>query len=44
MPIIQMGLIPVAIDSDISTLNVMSQNLEERLAQTGIQALFLTNV
>src|SRR5450759_2441334 len=44
MPIIQMGLIPVAIDCDISTLNVMSRNLEERLEQTDIQALFLTNV
>lgn len=44
MPIIQMGLIPVAIDCDVSTLNVMSHNLEERLRQTNIQALFLTNV
>lgn len=44
MPIIQMGLIPVAIDCDVATLNVMSRNLEERLEQTGIQALFLTNV
>lgn len=44
MPIIQMGLIPVAIDCEISTLNVMSHNLETRLAQTDIQALFLTNV
>jgi CDP-6-deoxy-D-xylo-4-hexulose-3-dehydrase len=39
-----MGMIPVPIDSDVSTLNVMSQNLEERLEQTNIQALFLTNV
>lgn len=44
MPIIQMGLIPVAVDCDVSTLNVMSYNLEERLEQTDIQALFLTNV
>lgn len=44
MPIIQMGLIPVAIDCDVSTLNVMSKNLEERLEKIGIQALFLTNV
>lgn len=44
MPIIQMGLIPVAIDCDVSTLNVMSHNLEGRLCQTKIQTLFLTNV
>ena len=44
MPIIQMGLVPVAIDCEVSTLNVMSRNLKERLEQTGIQALFLTNV
>lgn len=44
MPIIQMGLIPVAIDCEIDTLNVMSFNLEERLNQVSIKALFLTNV
>ena len=44
MPIIQMGLIPVAIDCDPSTLNVMSANLTERLEQVSIQAFFLTNV
>lgn len=44
MPIIQMGFVPVAIDCDVSTLNVMSRNLEERLSETEIQALFLTNV
>ena len=44
MPIIQMGLVPVAIDCEVATLNVMSQNLEERLDQVGIEALFLTNV
>jgi len=43
MPIIQMGLVPVAIDCDISTLNVMSKNLEERLVQTNIKAFFITN-
>jgi len=43
MPIIQMGLIPVAIDCDAQTLNVMSHNLGERLGQTEMQALFLTN-
>lgn len=44
MPIIQMGLVPVPIDCDVSTMNVMSSNLLERLEQTDIQALFLTNV
>ena len=44
MPIIQMGLVPVAIDCEVSTLNVMSQNLEQRLDQVGMEALFLTNV
>lgn len=44
MPIIQLGLIPVALDCEISTLNVMSWNLEDRLTQTNLDALFLTNV
>lgn len=44
MPIIQMGLIPVPLDCEPSTLNVMSTNLLERLDQTSIKALFLTNV
>jgi CDP-6-deoxy-D-xylo-4-hexulose-3-dehydrase len=44
MPIIQMGLVPVAIDCDPRTLNVMSANLEERLSSTRIKALFVTNV
>jgi len=44
MPIIQMGLIPVAVDCDVSTLNVMSHNLEDRLNGTELQAMFLTNV
>jgi CDP-6-deoxy-D-xylo-4-hexulose-3-dehydrase len=44
MPIIQMGMVPVAIDCDPSTLNVMSSNLEERLAEVELQAFFLTNV
>ena len=44
MPIIQMGLIPVAIDCDKHTLNVMSYNLEETLKQTPLKAMFLTNV
>lgn len=44
MPIIQMGFIPVAIDCEPSTLNVMSYNLLERLAETDLQAFFITNV
>ncbi|MEO8413524.1 MAG: DegT/DnrJ/EryC1/StrS aminotransferase family protein [Ginsengibacter sp.] len=43
MPIIQLGLKPVAIDCDKCTLNVMSYNLEERLNQTELKALFITN-
>jgi CDP-6-deoxy-D-xylo-4-hexulose-3-dehydrase len=43
MPIIQMGLVPVPIDCEPTTLNIMSHNLEERLRQNEIQALFITN-
>jgi CDP-6-deoxy-D-xylo-4-hexulose-3-dehydrase len=43
MPIIQLGLMPVAVDCDPSTLNVMSHNLEGRLKDTRMQAFFLTN-
>ena len=43
MPIIQMGFRPVAIDCDPATLNVMSHDLEERLAATDLQGLFITN-
>lgn len=43
MPIIQLGMIPVAIDCEPSTLNVMSYNLKERLETTKLQALFITN-
>lgn len=44
MPIIQMGLKPVAIDCDVNTLNVMSHNLEERLQDVKLKAFFATNV
>lgn len=44
MPIIQMGMFPVAIDCDVTTLNVMSANLLERIKTTKLAALFLTNV
>ena len=44
MPIIQMGLIPVPIDVDKNTVNVMSYNLLDRLKETDLQAFFATNV
>jgi CDP-4-dehydro-6-deoxyglucose reductase, E1 len=44
MPIIQMGMIPVAIDCDPTYLNVMSENVRSILDQSDIKALFLTNV
>lgn len=43
MPIIQMGMEPIAVDCDPKTLNLMSHNLDERLRSTDIQALFITN-
>ena len=44
MPIIQMGMIPVALDVDPTTMNVMSHNLLRRLEEVEVQALFVTNV
>lgn len=44
MPIIQLGMKPVAIDCSPSTLNVMSQNLCSRLEETKLKAFFVTNV
>ena len=44
MPIIQLGMIPVAIDCNTSTLNVMSSNLLKSLEETSIDVLFITNV
>ena len=44
MPIIQMGMIPVALDVDPTTMNVMSHNLLRRLEEVELQALFVTNV
>lgn len=44
MPIIQMGLVPVPIDCELETLNVMSLNLSARLRDVKLQALFITNV
>lgn len=44
MPIIQMGFIPVAVDCDYSTLNVMSSNLLDTLKKYKLKAFFSTNV
>ncbi|MBI3632273.1 MAG: DegT/DnrJ/EryC1/StrS aminotransferase family protein [Candidatus Vogelbacteria bacterium] len=43
MPIIQLGMKPVAIDCNRETLNVMSRQLLNRLTQQKIQAFFITN-
>lgn len=43
MPIIQLGLQPIPIDCEPTTLNVMSYNLEERIEKTEIQGFFITN-
>lgn len=43
MPIIQLGMIPVAVDVSPRTLNVMSENLLQRLEQAPMRALFITN-
>ncbi|MFC1551706.1 DegT/DnrJ/EryC1/StrS family aminotransferase [Candidatus Latescibacterota bacterium] len=43
MPIIQLGLEPVAIDCELTTLNVMSRQLKERLEDTELRAFFITN-
>lgn len=42
MPLIQLGLDPVAIDCELETLNVSPQKLEKYIA--GLKGLFLTNV
>lgn len=44
MPIIQLGMEPIALDCEPETLNVMSYNLLDRLKDTDLKALFLTNV
>lgn len=43
MPIIQLGLVPVAVDCAPYTLNVMSRTLEQRLQDVDMKALFITN-
>ncbi|WP_300978669.1 DegT/DnrJ/EryC1/StrS aminotransferase family protein, partial [Flavobacterium sp.] len=44
MPIIQLGMVPVALDCQPDTLNTMSFHLLERLKTTDLQALFITNI
>ena len=43
MPIIQMNMIPVPVDINIKTLNIMSDTLLERLEAVHLDALFITN-
>ncbi len=43
MPIIQMGFTPVPVDCNISTLNVMSDNLLSLINSVKIRCLFITN-
>lgn len=43
MPLIQLGLIPVIVDCELSTLNVSSKNLAN-FEKENIKAFFLTNV
>jgi CDP-6-deoxy-D-xylo-4-hexulose-3-dehydrase len=42
MPLIQLGLVPVAIDCEVETLNVSPNTLKQKINE--IDALFLTNV
>jgi CDP-6-deoxy-D-xylo-4-hexulose-3-dehydrase len=44
MPIIQMEMIPVVIDCEISTLNISSVQLLNTLEKTDLKVLFITNV
>ena len=44
MPIIQLGMIPIAVDCSLSTLNVMSGNLLDRLRDVDLNVMFITNV
>ena len=43
MPLIQMGLKPVAVDCEPTTLDVMSYNLEKLLKSVDLRAMFITN-
>lgn len=42
MPLLQLGLVPVAIDCEFSSLNVSPKTIEKEI--NGLQGLFLTNV
>ena len=44
MPLIQLGLRPVPVDCDPSTLNVMSGELARVIAKENLKGMFLTNV
>ena len=44
MPIIQLGMEPVAVDCDPAVLNTTSKTLLARLETTSLKALFITNV
>lgn len=44
MPIIQLGLEPVPIDIDLTTLNVSSETLIKKIKKSNIRVLFLTNL
>ena len=44
MPIIQLGMVPVALDCDPEYINVMSYNLEKYLENNDLDAFFVTNV
>ena len=44
MPIIQLGMEPIPIDCDPSTLNCMSHNLKKNLKHFNLKAFFTTNV
>jgi CDP-6-deoxy-D-xylo-4-hexulose-3-dehydrase len=42
MPLIQLGLVPVALDCNLETINVSPTEVENKIS--GLKALFLTNV
>jgi CDP-6-deoxy-D-xylo-4-hexulose-3-dehydrase len=44
MPLIQLGLQPVAIDVELDTLNISSSKLSEALESFNLKALFITNL
>lgn len=43
MPIIQLGMVPVAVDCDPTTLNSMSKHLLDTIKNNNIKAFFITN-